>query len=301
MLQPIGLQLILPIILITMMWRSRPPSKLKWLTDTAVIFLILLFVFTTERWEFFSYYLRIILMPLFILASYIAYRNIAAGESASSLAQRLRQNSLNIVLILVFSWQNINVLRGYFYPGDAVSLAYPLRDGVYFVGGGGSSRWINNHNAFPPQDYALDIVGLNAVGRPVGGDQSDLQSYAIFGDPLYSPCSGTVAAVVDGRPDLIPPNADSVNIAGNYILLACHDVEILLAHLKQGSVAVAEGDKVEAGEIIGAVGNSGNTTQPHLHIHAERGGMPGKILNGEGVPITFENRFLVRNNLFTGN
>ena len=301
MLQPIGLQLILPIILITMMWRSRPPSKLKWLTDTAVIFLILLFVFTTERWEFFSYYLRIILMPLFILASYIAYRNIAAGESASSLAQRLRQNSLNIVLILVFSWQNINVLRGYFYPGDAVSLAYPLRDGVYFVGGGGSSRWINNHNAFPPQDYALDIVGLNAAGRPVGADQSDLQSYAIFGDPLYSPCSGTVAAVVDGRPDLIPPNADNVNIAGNYILLACHNVEILLAHLKQGSVAVAEGDKVEAGEIIGAVGNSGNTTQPHLHIHAERGGMPGKILNGEGVPITFENRFLVRNNLFTGN
>lgn len=300
MLQAIGLQLVLPTFLIFMQWRSRPLNKMKWLTDTAVIFLALLFVFVTARWEFFTYYLRIALFPLFALASYSAYRKIAAGESTSSSTHRLRQNGFNIILILFLAWQNGNVLSGYFHPGEAINLAYPLRDGLYYVGGGGSSRWLNNHNAFPPQDYALDIVALNAIGRPVGGDQSDLHGYAIFGDPLYSPCNGTVAAAVDGRPDLIPPNMDHVNIAGNYVLLACHDVEILLAHMKQGSVVVAAGDVVEEGEIIGAVGNSGQTTQPHLHIHAERGGMPGKILDGEGVPITFNNRFLVRNSLFTG-
>ena len=300
MLQQIGLQLVLPAVLIFLQWRSRPASKLKWLLDTAVIFLVLLFLFIAARWEFFSYYLRVALFPLSVLASVMAYRNITAGESANSLAHHLRQNGLNIILILFLGWQNLNVLRGYFYPGEAINLAYPLRGGLYYVGGGGSSRWLNNHNAFPPQDYALDIVALNAAGRPVGGDQSDLQSYAIFGDPLYSPCSGTVAAAVDGRPDLIPPNADRVNLAGNYVLLACHDVEILLAHMKQGSVVVAAGDAVEEGQIIGAVGNSGQTTQPHLHIHAERGGAPGQILDGEGVPITFNDRFLVRNSLFTG-
>ena len=300
MLQQIGLQTILPTVLIFMQWRSRPASKLKWLTDTAVIFLALLFIFIAARWEILSYYLRIGLFPLFVLTSTIAYRNIVAGESANSPTHRLHQNGLNIILILFLGWQNVNILRGYFYPGEAISLTYPLRGGLYYVGGGGSSRWINNHNAFPPQDYALDIVGLNAIGRPGSSDQSDLQGYAIFGDPLYSPCKGMVAAAVDGYPDLIPPNEDNVNIAGNYVLLACHDVEILLAHMKQGTVTVTTGDRVEAGEIIGAVGNSGQTTQPHLHIHAEQGGVPGQILDGEGVPITFNNRFLVRNSLFTG-
>jgi hypothetical protein len=299
-LQQIGLQLLMPTILLIFLWFSRPTSKLKWLTDTAVIFLALLFIFITARWEFISYYLRIVLFPLFFLASYVAYRKIVVGKLANSLSHRLRLNGVNIILILFFGLLNINVLRGSFYPGDAISLAYPLRDGLYYVGGGGNNRWINNHNAFPPQDYALDIIRLNAIGRPGSGDQTDLQQYAIFGEPIYSPCSGTVAAAVDVHPDQIPPNKDSVNIAGNYVLIACHDVEVLLAHMKQGSVAVAAGDRVEEWTVIGAVGNSGHTTQPHLHIHAERGGIPGRILDGQGVPITFNNRFLVRNCLFTG-
>jgi murein DD-endopeptidase MepM/ murein hydrolase activator NlpD len=59
--------------------------------------------------------------------------------------------------------------------------------------------------------------------------------------------------------------------------------------MQQGSVAVAEGDVVREGQLLGTVGNSGNTSEPHLHIHAEK--------DGEGVPIRFGGRFLVRNNL----
>jgi hypothetical protein len=84
------------------------------------------------------------------------------------------------------------------------------------------------------------------------------------------------------------------------LVIACHGVEVVLAHLRSGSVAVAEGERVTVGDVLGRVGNSGNTTQPHLHIHAERGGLPGEILDGQGVPITFGGRFLVRNALFTG-
>jgi murein DD-endopeptidase MepM/ murein hydrolase activator NlpD len=57
---------------------------------------------------------------------------------------------------------------------------------------------------------------------------------------------------------------------------------------------------VQVGDMLGQVGNSGNTSQPHLHLHAERGGAADQILTGEGVPIEFEGRFLVRNSLFTG-
>jgi len=73
-----------------------------------------------------------------------------------------------------------------------------------------------------------------------------------------------------------------------------------MAHMMQGSVAVQAGDAVREGAFMGQVGNSGNTTQPHLHIHVERGGAPGEILDGRGVPATFNGRFLVRNSVFTG-
>ncbi|MEZ7171746.1 M23 family metallopeptidase [Sporosarcina sp. OR05] len=62
-----------------------------------------------------------------------------------------------------------------------------------------------------------------------------------------------------------------------------------MAHMKEGSVAVAKGDTVTTGQLLGKVGNSGNTSEPHLHIHAE--------LDGKGVPLTFDGRFLVRNQL----
>jgi murein DD-endopeptidase MepM/ murein hydrolase activator NlpD len=53
--------------------------------------------------------------------------------------------------------------------------------------------------------------------------------------------------------------------------------------------------RVKQGDPLGQVGNSGNSSQPHLHLHAERGGEPGEILVGEAVPITLGGRFLVRN------
>lgn len=68
-----------------------------------------------------------------------------------------------------------------------------------------------------------------------------------------------------------------------------HNAHIYLAHMQKGSVKLTSGDRVEVGETIGKVGNSGNTTEPHLHIHAE--------IDGEGVPILFDGKFLVRNSL----
>lgn len=296
----IGLQ-IFPIIATIVLLRSRYTSKLKWFTDSTVFFLGTLFAFVTARWDTTSYYLRVLLFPIFILAVVVAYHRINAKDISKPLDTRLRNSAGNFILIGALGWLNISAITGYFNMGEAVNLSFPLRDGVYYVGGGGSSRWINNHQGYPPQDYAVDILMLSITGQPVNpGNHSDLQRYAIFGQPIYSPCSGTVLIAVDGYIDRVPPERDPVNVAGNHILLNCSGVEILLAHLQQGSITVNPGDAVETGDKIGSVGNSGNTTQPHLHIHAERGGTDGEILNGVGVPITFENRFLVRNSLFTG-
>lgn len=313
------LQFVLPVVLLLDMFKRDYRRRRDWLIDASLVLVILLIVFQIARWDWTSYYLRILLLPAFGLVAYAAYRCIDKNEQAEqsgALAPNLAEenptlvdlpakvtigNIVKSVIAVALAGLNIVLLLGSLAPADAVELYYPVRGSVYYVGGGGASRWINNHHAFPPQDYALDIVQLNGFGnRAMGIAPESLDSYEIFGSPVFSPCGGQILIAEDGHIDNVPPARDSVNLAGNHIVIACEGVEILLAHLQHESIAVEQGDVVEAGTMLGNVGNSGHSSQPHLHIHAERGGEPGKILEGEGVPITFNGRFLVRNSLFSG-
>ena len=77
----------------------------------------------------------------------------------------------------------------------------------------------------------MDVVRLNAWGfRARGLRPRDPTRYAIFGDPVRAPCSGRVVQALDGLPDLPPPQKDREHMAGNHVLLACGDVEVLLGH-----------------------------------------------------------------------
>lgn len=291
------LQIVLPAVLLADLFRKRPRNRLDWLLQAGVVGLTLLFAILVARWDWSSYYLRVLVPVLFLGTSVMAYRRTSSGPSHST-KPLWPGYVINSVLIAVLLWLNLSALRGLVNRETAVDLVFPLRGGVYYVGGGGTSRWLNNHSAFPPQDYALDIVKLNVLGnRALGVWPDDPGRYTVYGEEVHSPCSGTIAEVVDQLPDQRPPNRDGNHLAGNHVVVACQGVEVLLAHLMQDSVRVHHGQSVQAGEVVGRVGNSGNTTQPHLHIHAERGGPPGDILNGEGVPITFRGRFLVRNSL----
>lgn len=295
------LQILLPGFFIYELFRKRYPNRWEWLVKVCVFGLTLLFAFLTARWDWFSYYLRLLLPLLFVVAGYIAYRNIDPAPPSTSKKPSWTRYLFDGILIVVVVWLNANALKGYFYPEVAVDLSYPLKGAVYYVGGGGNSRWINNHNAFPPQDYALDILRLNALGnRALGLWPEELSQYAIYEDAIYSPCTGRIVRAIDGHPDQTPPSKDRSNLAGNHVIIACHGVEVVMAHMMQGSVVVQRGDTVQEGEVIGRVGNSGNTTQPHLHIHVEQGGPSGEIFEGEGVPIMFNGRFLVRSSLFSG-
>src|SRR5690606_26350449 len=109
----------------------------------------------------------------------------------------------------------------------------------------------------------------------------------------YSPCRGTVVSAVDGLADLIPPEADPSQPAGNHVVIACNGVQVTLAHLQNGSVTVSPGSTVSVGEPVGRVGNSGNTSEPHLHVHAVRVLEDGSV--GDGVPVLVDGVFAVRN------
>ncbi len=81
--------------------------------------------------------------------------------------------------------------------------------------------------------------------------------------------------------------------------MQCDRADVLLAHLQRGSLTVRAGETVEVGQAIAKIGHSGNTTEPHLHIHARKENTGKSLLDGEAMPITFSNRFLARNSLFS--
>lgn len=296
----IGLQILLPAFLLISLWRSEYTRRSEWLLNVFAVSAALLFVFLTARWDFTSYYLRFALPVLLAAAAYASYRRTTRSQEGSRKPKLPGLIAITAVLI-IFSSLSVIALWGLKAPEGALQLAYPLRGATYYIGGGGNSRFINGHQASESQKFALDILRLNTLGNRASGlAPDDLQRYPIFGDTVYSPCSGTVLRAVDELEDLRPPEMDLENVAGNHVVLACQGFEVVLAHLKQGSIPVTSGMEVIEGEVIGQVGNSGKTTQPHLHLHAERGDELEEIFNGEGVPIELDGRFLVRNSLFNG-
>lgn len=79
-------------------------------------------------------------------------------------------------------------------------------------------------------------------------------------------------------------------------MIACPGARVLMAHMQKDSLTVRAGDAVTTEQVVGRVGNSGNTSEPHLHIHAFRDG-DWDVFEGEGVPMLFEEHFPVRNTL----
>ena len=146
------------------------------------------------------------------------------------------------------------------------------------------------------QSYGVDVVKLDEWGFRANGLQPrEPTAYDIYGTSVYAPCDGVVLIALDGLPDMQVPQVDREHMAGNHVLLRCKDADVLLGHLKPGSVAVAAGNAVTVRDRIGHVGNTGNTGEPHLHIHAQHRGTLSEPLSGEPLPMRFDGRFLLRN------
>ncbi len=295
----VTVQILVPLLLVGVIAFTRQPGRLRWLGTVVAFGMVISYLLVSARWDLSSVYMRPMIVMLFIAAGFVGYRRIRKPETKAGIFQSLVFWTITLSLMILMSGFLWFSLRGFFKPDGAVDLASPLQ-GRHLVLNGGASPFTNAHFRIRPQDYALDIIGVNAFGgrAVLSGDPRNLETYVIYGQPVFSPCDGKITVMVDDKPDLVPPERDTENLAGNHILIECDDYEVLMAHLMQGSVRVQVNEQVVIGTPLGRVGNSGNTSEPHLHIHAERGGEPGIILNGTAVPITIGGRFLVRNNVF---
>ena len=153
-------------------------------------------------------------------------------------------------------------------PAPTVALASPFRTPATVFHGGGSPL-LNHHAPLPQQRHALDLV-LAPGGSEIVGDPNTPEGYACFGAEILAPAAGVVTDVRDDRPDNPPGEVDLEVIAGNTVVVEiAPERYLLLAHLKQGSARVAPGQRVEVGDVLAECGNTGNTSQPHLHLQVQ--------------------------------
>lgn len=197
------------------------------------------------------------------------------------------------------------VVAGYRAPATSVVLEFPLAPGRYLVLNGGGSPALNAHSGVPAQSLALDIVGLGDDGRRADGLQpTALEDYDIYGTPVIAPCAGEVIGARDDAANATIGVPDPEQPAGNYVTLVCEPsgepVTVLMAHFQPGSLEAEVGGRVEAGAQLALVGNSGNSSEPHLHIHAVAGRVADHetlITDATPVGIRFGDRLLRRNDV----
>lgn len=124
------------------------------------------------------------------------------------------------------------------------------------------------------QRFAVDFMKLDDQNSLVQGDSSIPSNWICYNEKIFAVADGTIVSVLDGLPDQPPgtmPDPKTINIkniTGNHVILKVKEgVYVFYAHLRNGSIKVKVGDHVKNGDHIAHVGNSGNTSAPHLHIH----------------------------------
>ncbi|MDC2866880.1 M23 family metallopeptidase [Bacillus sp. BP-3] len=165
-----------------------------------------------------------------------------------------------------------------------VTIRLPFNETVR-IGWGGDRLQTNYHAIEPNQRWAYDFIA-----QQKGVTSSQLKDYGIYGVEVIAPASGVVISVKDSEADLTPGNENFKSMVGNHIYIRLDETGtyLVLAHLKQGSVKVRAGQHIEEGAVIARVGNSGSSSEPHLHIHHQRQD-PSKtsMFLTEGLPLYF--------------
>lgn len=144
-----------------------------------------------------------------------------------------------------------------------------------------------NGRLYFAQRFAIDWMQLDDQARIAHGDLAQVESYVGFGADVLAVADGKVVDTLNTLPEQVPPNLPdpkTINLdngLGNHVILDLgNSVFALYAHLQPESVTVKPGDSVRRGQVLGKLGNTGNTSAPHLHFHM----MNGPTIGSDGLP-----------------
>lgn len=190
-----------------------------------------------------------------------------------------------------------------------LDLAYPFQ-GRWLVQNSPANRVPSHGTPFFATAYAIDFVPVDERGRSARLSLASIlrpeppELFPGFGRQLTAPAPGVVVAVHDGEPDheafrglpsiryALTQKRRAANgwsaLGGNHVIIELRTGEfVALCHLQHGSLRVSAGQSVAVGDEIGQCGNSGNSTEPHVHMQA----MDAKDLDhANAIPISFQGR-----------
>ena len=146
-----------------------------------------------------------------------------------------------------------------------ISYSMPINE-KWLVFWGGDNEFINYHYVYGSQRYAYDLLIIKD-GKTHEGDPAKNENYYAFDKEITAPAGGKVVKVVNKIRDNVPGEMNEKRPTGNHVIIQHAPKEYsVMAHFKKESITVDEGDIVQQGQVLGRCGNSGNSSEPHIHF-----------------------------------
>lgn len=164
-------------------------------------------------------------------------------------------------------------------------------DEAWYISNGGRTHEDGVHHFITcgfGQRYAFDAV-IKVDYKTHSGNGNQNEDYYCFGKQLNTPADGIILEMENDIEDNLPGELNENTAVGNYVLIDHLNGEYsILAHFKKGTIVVSVGDTITQGQELGKAGNSGNSTEAHLHYHLQNS---PKLLNSSGLPASFKNYY----------
>ncbi|MDP1722479.1 MAG: M23 family metallopeptidase [Candidatus Gottesmanbacteria bacterium] len=144
--------------------------------------------------------------------------------------------------------------------------------GTWMVSNGGRTGETNNHVKFASGDGPKNQIYAYDFRRGHTGAGEKLEEYDVYSEEVIAPGDGVIIQVINGAIDVLPGERDRAVGVGNTVIIDHQNGEFsVLCHFKYNSIQVKVGDHVIQGNLLGLCGNTGNTSEPHIHFHLQDG------------------------------
>jgi len=237
--------------------------------------------------------LKLIFAPLGVILTVITLTILIIGVVKKEL---IIPKAISLILALTLAFPILMLLNvaPMKYPieikdvSPSVTIHSPFKESV-LVGWGGDAV----ENNAPHVIWASERWAYDLVMEPSNMGSNKLEDYGIYQKDIYAPIAGEVIAAYDEENNITPNSEEILSMEGNYVYIKIDETQtyLLMNHLQKNSVKVKVGDRLKIGDYIGKIGNSGSTSEPHLHIHHQRQNPIETIhqIVAEGLPLYFYN------------
>ena len=204
------------------------------------------------------------------------------------LYQSLLQIAGLMYAIIKYNGKNIDSVDDYL---PEIKYSLPFR-GKWYVVNGGITQDTSHSWDILPQRFAYDFIVIDEQGNSYNGDKENLHSYYCYELDILAPADGEIIAIKNNFPDCrIMSNGqtdpNTPDIGGNRVTIKHSANEYsTICHLLLKSITVRVGQTVKRGDVIAKCGNSGNTTEPHVHFQIQN---TYHFYSSIGLPVLFSN------------